>query len=144
MGAGRPNEYNIVLCEEICEKVSLGEHIKTVLDSNEKYPTFPTWCKWKRDNNELFNLYTRSIQDKSEMVIFEINETMSDLKKGVIDASQARVIIDTLKWLASKYYPKMFGDKLDLTTKDEKINTIDPLSQLREYVALNKQANSSD
>ena len=113
-----------------------------MLDSIESYPTFPTWCRWKREHDELFNLYTRSIQDKSEMVIFEINQTMSDLKSNLIDASQARVLIDTYKWLASKYYPKMFGDKLDLTSKDEKIESKDPLELLKEYVAINKQANS--
>lgn len=138
----RLTEYDYNLCVEICERVSLGEHIKDVLDSIESYPTFPTWCRWKREHDELFNLYTRSIQDKSEMVIFEINQTMSDLKSNLIDASQARVLIDTYKWLASKYYPKMFGDKLDLTSKDEKIESKDPLELLKEYVAINKQANS--
>lgn len=138
----RLTEYDYNLCVEICERVSLGEHIKDVLDSIESYPTFPTWCRWKREHDELFNLYTRSIQDKSEMVIFEINQTMKDLKDKTIDASQARVLIDTYKWLASKYYPKMFGDKLDLTSKDEKIESKDPLELLKEYVAINKQANS--
>lgn len=138
----RLTEYDYDLCVEICERVSLGEHIKDVLDSIESYPTFPTWCRWKREHDELFNLYTRSIQDKSEMVIFEINQAMSDLKNNLIDASQARVLIDTYKWLASKYYPKMFGDKLDLTSKDEKIESKDPLELLKEYVAINKQANS--
>lgn len=138
----RLTEYDYDLCVEICERVSLGEHIKDVLDSIESYPTFPTWCRWKREHDELFNLYTRSIQDKSEMVIFEINQAMSDLKNNLIDASQARVLIDTYKWLASKYYPKMFGDKLDLTSKDEKIESKDPLALLKEYVAINKQANS--
>ena len=124
----RPNEYNYDLCVEICERVSLGEHIKPVLDSKNEYPTFPTWCKWKRENEALFNLYTRSIQDKAEMLIFEINQTMSDLKFGKIDAPSARVIIDTYKWMASKFYPKMFGDKLDVTTDGDKINNTIPIN----------------
>ena len=53
----RPSEYNIKICNEICERIVLGEHIKPILDSNKDYPTFPTWCKWKRENDELFNLY---------------------------------------------------------------------------------------
>lgn len=123
----RPSEYNIELCNEICERISLGEHIKDVLDSNKvKYPTFPTWCRWKRENDELFNLYTRSIQDKAEMLIFEINQAMQDLRAGLIDPASARVIIDTYKWMAAKFYPKMFGDKLDIdhTTQGEKMNII--------------------
>lgn len=119
----RLTEYNFDLCVEICERIVLGEHIKPILDSNDKYPTFPTWCKWKRENNELFNLYTRSIQDKSEMLMFEINQTMTDVKNGTLDASQGRLIIDTYKWLAGKFYPKMYGDKqqIDHTTNGESI-----------------------
>lgn len=122
----RPSEYNIELCNEICERIVLGEHIKPILDSDDKFPTFPTWCKWKRENDELFNLYTRSIQDKAEMLIFEINQTMQDVRTGTLDASQGRLIIDTYKWMASKFYPKMFGDKVDITSGDKPIQVATP------------------
>lgn len=124
----RPSEYNIELCNEICERIALGEHIKDVLDSDKvKFPTFPTWCKWKRENDELFNLYTRSIQDKAEMLIFEINQAMQDLRAGLIDQASARVIIDTYKWMAAKFYPKMFGDKLDIDHKTNGKEIMQPI-----------------
>lgn len=124
----RPSEYNIELCNEICERISLGEHIKDVLDSDKKrFPTLPTWSRWKRENDELFNLYTRSIQDKAEMIIWEINQTMQDLKKGLIDSASARVIIDTYKWMAAKFYPKMFGDKLDIDHKTNGKDIVQPI-----------------
>lgn len=138
----RLTEYDYDLCVEICDLVANGSHIIDALNSNDNYPSWSTFRRWKRDNDELQTLYTRSIQDKSEMVIFEINQTLKDLKDKTIDASQARVLIDTYKWLAAKYYPRMFGDKLDLTSKDEKIGNKDPLELLKEYVAINKQANS--
>lgn len=122
----RLTEYSLEICTEICERVSLGEHIKAVLDSKDEYPTFPTWCRWKRENDELFNLYARSIQDKADMVTSEISDTMSDLRHGRIDAPTARVLIDTLKWFASKFYPKMYGDKVDITSDGKQLpqNTI--------------------
>ena len=141
----RLSEYNFDICVEICQKVSEGQHIKTVLDSSKTYPDFSTWCRWKRDNDELYNLYTRSIQDKAEMVLFEIEQTMREMRMGKINSSEARVIIDTLKWMAAKFYPKMFGDKIDITSKDEKIQTqADPLAVIREYIAINKEANNRD
>ena len=106
--------YDYELCVEICERISNGENIKNILDSDrEKYPTFKTFCNWKRDNEELLHLYTRSREDKSEMVDAKIDQTMDDLANGSIDAPTARVIIDTLKWKAGKYYPKMYGDKIN-------------------------------
>ena len=114
MPAGRPSDYDYNLCVEICEKVADGKNIKVVLSEKEEYPTFPTWCRWKRENDELFNLYTKSIQDKAESVDFEIDQLIDEVKQGLIEPAQARIIIDTLKWKAAKYYPRMFGDKAGL------------------------------
>ena len=120
----RLSEYDFELSKEICERVSNGERIKFILKSSDKYPSFPTWCKWKRENPELLNLYTCSIQDKAESIDDDIDEILEDVKKGILDPTQARVIIDTLKWKSSKYYPKMFGDssKIDVTTNGKEIN----------------------
>lgn len=108
----RPSEYNFEMCVKICEEVANGFNIKTVLSSDQSYPSFPTWCKWKRENEELLNLYTRSIQDKAESVDEEIDAIYSQIKSGDLDPSSGRLLMDTLKWKASKYYPKMFGDKV--------------------------------
>lgn len=130
----RPSTYNFELCKEICSEVANGFNIKTVLSSKQEYPTFQTWCNWKRKNPELFDLYVKSIQDKAESVDEEIDFIYDGLKNGTYEPAQANVLIQTLKWKASKYYPKMFGDKTDITSGGEKLNTnisilnIDPLS----------------
>lgn len=119
---GRASTYNYDLCVGICKRVAMGEHIKSVLESDSRYPDYSTWCNWKRDNIELYDLYTKSIQDKAEMVTFEINQVMQDMRDGIVEAPVGRILIDTLKWYASKFYPRMFGDKVDVTTDGEKIN----------------------
>lgn len=124
----RPNEYNFEMCKTICARVANGEHIKNVLDSKEEYPDFTTWCRWKRENEELYNLYVMSIQDKAEMVIYEIDQTINEAKQGLIKSDVARLIVDTLKWKAAKFYPKMFGDNkgVDITSNGETIS-INPI-----------------
>jgi len=136
----RPSEYNFNLCIEICDEVANGFNIKTVLASKQSYPSFQTWCNWKREHTQLFDLYTRSIQDKAESVDEEIDLIMSEVKSGDIDAPTGRLLIDTLKWKASKYYPKMFGDKTDITSGGEKIQSA-PTSIQVEIV---KNENTSD
>lgn len=121
---GRPSEYNFTMCQEICAKVAEGRNVKKVLSEKEEYPNFTTWCDWKRNNEELANLYTRSMQDKSESMDEAIDDVMILVRNGEIEAPAARVLIDTLKWKASKYYPKMFGDKVDLTSNGEKLAPI--------------------
>lgn len=107
----RPSEYDFKLCEKICESVAEGFNIKTVLKSEKDYPDFSTWCRWKREHEELYNLYTRSIQDKAESVDEEIDSIYDQIKAKEIDPAAGRLLIDTLKWKAAKYYPKMFGEK---------------------------------
>jgi hypothetical protein len=120
----RLTEYNFDLCVEICDRIANGENIKRILESKDNYPSFPTWCKWKRENAELLNLYVNSIQDKGESVDAQIDEIWQGCKEGLYDASIANVLIQTLKWKASKYYPKMFGDKTDITSGGDKIQTL--------------------
>jgi hypothetical protein len=65
----------------------------------------------------------RSIQDKAESVDAQMDEIWDGCKNGLYDPATARLLIDTLKWKAGKYYPKMFGDKIDHTTDGEKIQS---------------------
>jgi hypothetical protein len=119
----RPSEYDFELCKEICNIVADGFNIKTVLSSKQEYPDFSTWCRWRRENEELHNLYIKSIQDKSESVDEEIDNIMYGLKNGEYEPAQANVLIQTLKWKAAKYYPKMFGEKLDVTSDNKPISS---------------------
>ena len=122
--AGRPSEYDYNLCIEICEEVAYGKNIMQVLDSQKYFPSWSTFRRWKRDNPELQTLYVNAIHDKSEAVIQEIDDIQLELRKGKIDASTANVLIQTLKWKAAKFYPKMFGDnkQVDHTTAGKEIN----------------------
>lgn len=122
----RLNTYNYNLCIEICDKVANGGNIKTVLKSDDRYPTFQTWCNWKRDNPELFDLYIKSIQDKAEALEDEMDHYRDMLLNKEIDASTYNTLVQTLKWKMSKFYPKMFGEKIDIdhTTGGDKINVI--------------------
>jgi len=108
----RPSEYNFEMCITICEEVANGFNIKTVLSSKPEYPDFSTWCRWKREHTELHNLYVNAIQDKAESVDEEIDAIMHEARHGGMEPSMANVLIQTLKWKAAKYYPKMFGEKV--------------------------------
>ena len=118
---GNTTNYDFKLCEEICEEVAAGKNVIAALDGNKKFPSWSTFRRWKNDNEELRTLYVNAIQDKSEAVLFEIDSIALDLRQGKIEANVANVLIQTLKWKAAKFYPKMFGDKIDHTSGGDKI-----------------------
>lgn len=125
----RLSEYKYELCVEICKRIEEGENIKQILSSkNKSYPDFTTWCRWKNENDELHNLYTRSIQNKAEMIDAKIDEILDEVRTKKLEVPQARLIIDTLKWKAGKYYPKMFGDKVDLTSDGKELKQNAPIT----------------
>jgi hypothetical protein len=119
----RLSEYDFDLCKEICLKVADGKNIKAVLSENEDYPDFSTWCRWKRENTQLYNLYINSIQDKAESLDFELDQLKDWLLMKHIDPSTYNTLAQTIKWKMAKFYPKMFGDKIDIdhTTKGDAI-----------------------
>lgn len=117
----RPSEYNIELCKDICELIADGGTVRSVLASNDIYPDFTTWCRWKRENEELRNLYVNAQQDKTEALLDNIVRVQNMALRGEIEASVANVVMQTDKWLASKFYPKMYGDKTDITSNGETI-----------------------
>jgi len=129
-GNKNASKFDMELVNEICLLVEDGMNIKAALKTDGRFPSFNTWCRWKRENGTVRDLYVNAIQDKSESVIEEMDEISLDLRTGKIDASTANVLIQTLKWKASKFYPKMFGDNknIDHTTKGESINKPTPIN----------------
>ena|SRR5690554_6569459 len=111
----RKSEYDFEMCKEICDSIADGMNIKQVLKSKKEYPDFSTWCRWKRENEELYNLYINSVQDKAESVDSKLDELEEKLLNKEIDPSTYNTLAQTLKWKAAKYYPKMFGDQSKLT-----------------------------
>jgi alkyl hydroperoxide reductase subunit AhpC len=107
------------IVQEVCDKVANGMNVKAVLESDPKrYPSFKTWCNWKRKNKNVLHLYVCAIQDKAESIDNEIDIAIEDVRAMNLKAAEAKVIIDTLKWKAAKYYPKMFGDRTVIETDD--------------------------
>lgn len=131
MPAGRPTTYDFELIKDICISLSNGNKLPAIL-KGENMPARSTFFEWKRDNKEFSDLYVKVQQDKGELFIEEIDQTVEDLRHGKLDASSANVIIQTLKWKASKFYPKMFGDKvtLDHTIRTIPLMNVDPLSNV--------------
>lgn len=115
--AGRPTNYSLDIAKEICELVSLGGDVVKILKEDDRFPSFPTWCKWKRENDELLKLYVNSVQDKSDIELNELNEIQQELRQGTLTPAQANVLIQTIKWKLAKFYPKMYGDKSEVDHK---------------------------
>jgi len=112
----RLTEYNYNVCLDICETIAVGGNIMNVLESRSDFPSWSTFRRWKRDNEELRTLYVNSQQDKAEALEKEMDDYRDMLILKEIDASTYNTLVQTLKWKMAKFYPKMFGEKIDIVS----------------------------
>lgn len=64
--------------------------------------------------------YAKALASLAEGQLEQIEEAIRDMRQGTIDAPMARVEIDTRKWMAAKFLPKKYGEKItqEVTGKD--------------------------
>lgn len=118
----RPSEYDFELCKSICDELADGDNVKSIL-KDSKYPDWTTFRRWKNEHEELRTLYVSSQQDKAIALEMEMDDLKASLMAEEIDYRTYNVLVQTLKWKMAKFYPKVFGDKVDIdhTSGGEKL-----------------------
>lgn len=71
--------------------------------------------------HQVADIYARALETLATEQINQIEQTLSDMRNGIIDSNMARVEVDTRKWFASKFLPRKYGDKLDLTSDGKEL-----------------------
>jgi len=127
------------LFEHICIEIETGRSLRSILKQDENMPSSSTFFIWlteselKSKRYELAtNLRTDALFDEIVEIAYntEEGETTKVNSKGEIETTTGdmlghrRLKIDALKWSLSKLNPKKYGEKLDVTSKDEKLNNI--------------------
>lgn len=58
--------------------------------------------------------YARALEALAADQVEKAEQVIEDMRKGIVDAQQARVELDARKWFASKFLPKRYGDKAEV------------------------------
>lgn len=151
---GRPTKYSDKLADRICQKIAEGYSVRSICKEKDMV-SMQTLFRWLRENDKFREQYARACEERSYMHaedIIEIadnatNDYMEKLEgDGYIfnseNVQRSRLRIDTRKWLMSKLNPKVYGDKLDMTTNGNDIGVTLSASQAEQL--LNARANSRD
>jgi hypothetical protein len=122
------------IISSICKRLEEGEALRTILQEKEM-PSTATFFKWIDEDEEKLKQYARAKEAYAENVFNDIiliaDGTDSDVVKdedGIENINhhiiqRDRLRIDARKWHLSKLNPKKYGDKVDLTSKGEKVET---------------------
>jgi hypothetical protein len=109
---GRPTIYSQEIADEICNRLSHGETLRTIIASSPHLPCRTTIYRWNADNEDFRNQYTKARAEQADYYA----ELIVDESYSSHDAGIGRLRVDALKWAASKMAPKKYGDKIEVET----------------------------
>ena len=138
---GRPSSYTQDAADAICALLAQGWSLRRVIEQgcNEEefkgvnFPSVATVFSWMRNNPEFLKQYARAKQESADGMAEELLDIADDGRNDTyIDdngyektnhdvIARSRLRVDTRKFLMAKMKPKVYGDKLDLTSAGDKI-----------------------
>ena len=134
-----PQEHPVWL--EIVHMVSEGKALSTVLSSDKRLPDWVTFYRMVAQDPELRQAYEKATQDRADKLVDEILSIADEEMPEGLEGSSAsawvqrkRMQVDARKWIASKFRPKLYGDRVDFTVVDERISVLTALNQAKARV----------
>jgi len=121
---GRPTGYTQEFADLICERLALGESMRTVCRA-EDMPAPSTVFLSLRTHKEFSEQYEKAKQEATDAMAEDILDIADDGTNDYIDTDdgkriyqgdsvqRARLRVDTRKWLMSKMKPKKYGEKIE-------------------------------
>lgn len=119
--AGRPSLYTAEIADDILERLAAGESLVKIC-SGDEMPGLRTVMRWAAENHDFGTEYARAREAQAEVMDDKI---LTAAGKAKDDPQAARVEIEAYKWRAAKLAPKRYGDKIDVTTGGEAMNSMD-------------------
>ena len=100
----RQSTYTTEVADKICEHIAGGGYATEM--QRFGFPSMTTINKWLNENEAFAAAYARARQARAETFaeqIVEIADTCEDPAKG-------RLQVEARKWVASKLFPRMYGE----------------------------------
>lgn len=134
---GRPTTKTPDRTEAILDRLAKGETLRGIC-RDEGMPPPSTVLEWVKDDRDGFaERYARAREAGAYAMADELLEIVDDGSNDWIERAQkdgrvetvlnaehvqrSRLRADARKWLLSKILPRVFGDKLDMTSGGEKL-----------------------
>ena len=108
---GRPTIYSEELIEEFLNRIIEGESLRSIC-RDENMPALRTVMNWISKDEIFMQQYTHAKKLQVDLKMDAIVETARTADPENVQC--VRLVVDAMKWEASKLIPKKYGDKLDL------------------------------
>ena len=120
-------KYDPVAGKEICDRIASGETLLAICDSRGGNPSFAQVMAWVRVVAEFSQSYKEARAASAEALADKV-QTAAETEA---DPIRARVKCESYKWLASKFKPDTFGDRVDVNVNGQ-IDLVAAISEAKD------------
>jgi len=85
-------------------------------------PDFRTVQRWIVSDGQFAVRYARARTAQADTLFDRMEAVEEAVSAGTMDSHAARVVLDSMRWRASKLAPKVYGDRLDVQVSDTRIS----------------------
>lgn len=113
---------------EVCEiqdrlvaEIQTGRSLRQVC-GDEGMPDIRTVTRWLVADADFAHRYARARMAQADVLFDRMEAVEEAVSAGTMDSHAARVVLDSMRWRASKLAPKVYGDRLDVSVSDSRIS----------------------
>jgi hypothetical protein len=107
--------------DKIVEEIQTGRSLRQVC-ADAGMPNIRTVTRWLTANAEFAHRYARARMAQADVLFDRMEAVEEAVTAGTMDSHAARVVLDSMRWRASKLAPKVYGDRLDVSVSDARIS----------------------
>ena len=107
--------------EKVVEAIQTGRSLRQVCQ-DEGMPDFRTVQRWIVSDGQFAVRYARARTAQADTLFDRMEAVEEAVSAGTMDSHAARVVLDSMRWRASKLAPKVYGDRLDVQVSDTRIS----------------------
>lgn len=107
--------------DRLVAEIQTGRSLRQVC-KDEGMPDFRTVQRWIVSDGQFAVRYARARMAQADTLFDRMEEVEEAVSAGTMDSHAARVVLDSMRWRASKLAPKVYGDRLDVSVSDSRIS----------------------
>lgn len=108
---GRPTDFTSELANAICERLADGESLRSICRA-DAMPNKATVFRWLAADEAFSDQYARARESQADSLFDEMLEIADSATiADAVQVQQAKLKVETRKWMAGKLRPKAYGEK---------------------------------
>ena len=114
--------YDEVIATEILDQLAEGKTLRAIC-RERGMPSARTVGRWATDDIHGFAArYDRARKLQGDAIFDEVVDITNEKFVDIVEVQAAKLKVDARKWFLAKLHPERFGDKVEITSRTEKLS----------------------